>query len=196
MVVAVDRTVPAPVAPAPRPGIATPMALAIRPPVARSRVPRYGWVLGIAAALVIAALGAWNVRLQAQLGDAQAYQQRVDQVLAIARTPGGVMAVLASPTAGAQDGLVAIGPDGRAAMVVKGLPAMSGNEVYEVWFIVGTNAPEPAGALTQSGGLAFMSGKVLPVPAGATVALTREPGPDPTAPSSPILVKGVVGPSS
>jgi hypothetical protein len=163
---------------------------------ARSRAPRYGWALGVAAALVIAALGAWNLGLQAQLGDAQAYQQRVEQVLAIARTRGGVLAVLSSQAPGGQDGLVAVGADGRAAMVVNGLPPTSGGEVYEVWFIVGANAPQPVGALSQSGGVGFMSGTPGPVPAGATVALTREPGPNPTAPTSPILVKGVVGPSS
>jgi anti-sigma factor RsiW len=163
---------------------------------ARSRAPRNGWALGIAAALVIAALGAWNVRIQAQLNDAQAYQQRVEQVLAIARTPGSVVAVLASPTAGGQDGLVAVGADGRAVMVVNGLSPTSGSEVYEVWFIVGSNAPQPVGALSQSGGVAFMSGSPGPVPAGATVALTREPGPNPTTPTTPILVKGVVGPSA
>ena len=75
-------------------------------------------------------------------------------------------------------------------MVVKGLPATAANEVYEVWVIVGTNAPTPVGALSQSGALAFMTGTPGPVPAGATVALTREPGPNPTAPTSPILVEG------
>ena len=65
-----------------------------------------------------------------------------------------------------------------------------------MWVIVGTNAPIPAGALSQSGALAFMNGKPGPVPVGAIVALTREPGPNPTAPTSPILVKGVVGPSA
>jgi hypothetical protein len=192
-------TVPAPTVPAPTvpaPGARGAAQVVPFRATARSRVARYGWALGIAAALVIAALGAWNVRLQAQLSDAQAYQEHVDQVLAIARTPGGVMAVLASPTAAPQDGLVAVAQDGRAAMVVKGLPATSGSEVYEVWVIVGANAPVPVGALTQSGGMAFMGGTPGPVPAGATVALTREPGPDPTVPTSSILVKGVVGPSS
>ena len=85
---------------------------------AARRAPRFGWALGIAAALAIAALGAWNVGLRSQLSDAQAYQQRVDQVLAIARTPGAVFAVLAPATAGGQDGLIAIdldrpGGDGR-----------------------------------------------------------------------------------
>jgi hypothetical protein len=162
----------------------------------RSRAPRFGWALGIAAVLAIAVLGVWNVRLQSQLTDAQAYQQRVEEVLAIARTPGAVMAVLTPAAAGGQDGLIAIASNGDAAMVVKGLPAASANEVYEVWVIVGTNAPIPAGALSQSGGLAFMSGKPGPVPVGATVALTREPGPNPSAPTSPIIVKGVVGPSA
>jgi hypothetical protein len=165
-------------------------------PAARAQSPRFGWALGIAAALVIAALGAWNVRLQSQLTDAQAYQQRVDQVLAIARTPGAVMAVLAPATAAGQGGLIAVGPDGRAAMVVLGLPTVGANEVYEVWVIVGSNAPTPVGALSQSGALAFMTGSPGPVPAGAIVALTREPGPNPTAPTTPILVKGVVGPSA
>jgi hypothetical protein len=196
-------TAPATMAPdaARSPGVAAP-TVSVRDVVpfpadrARSRAPRYGWVLGIAAALVIVALGAWNLRLQSQLSDAQAYQQRVEQVLAIARTPGGVLAVLSSPTVGGQDGLVAVGPDGRAAMVVSGLPPTSAGEVYEVWFIVGSNAPQPVGALSQSGGVAFMSGTPGPLPPGATVALTREPRPNPTAPTLPILVKGVVGPSA
>jgi anti-sigma factor RsiW len=176
--------------------VAPPAVVSFRAAGARSRASRYGWALGIAAALVIAALGAWNVRLQGQLSEAQAYQGRVEDVLAIARQPGAVMAVLTSGTAGAQDGLVAIGRDGRAAMVVKGLAAASGNEVYEVWFIVGTNDPLPVGALSQEGGLAYMTGTPGPLPAGAIVALTREPGPNPKAPSSAPLVKGVVGPSS
>lgn len=165
-------------------------------PATRARQPRFAWAIGIAAVLAIAALGAWNVGLRMQLSDAQAYQQRVDQVLTIARTPGAVFAVLAPPSAGGEDGLIAIDPTGQAAMVVRGLPAATANEVYEVWVIVGTNAPTPVGALSQSGSIAFMSGTPGPVPAGAIVALTREPGPNPTAPSSPILVKGVVGPSA
>lgn len=179
----------------PAPPVVEPVVTPFRA-ASRSRAPRYGWALGIAAALVIAALGAWNVRLQSQLTDAQAYQQRVEQVLEIARTPGAVMAVLAPSSANGQDGLIAIGSDGRAAMVVKGLPTTGANEVYEVWVIVGSNAPAPVGSLSQSGSLAFMAGTPGPVPAGATVALTREPGPNPTAPTSPILVKGVVGPSA
>lgn len=176
--------------------VAAPVIVPFRPSAARSRVARYGWALGIAAALVIAGLGVWNFRLQSQLNDAQAYQARVDDVLTIARTPGAVMAVLAPPAAGGQDGLVAVASDGRAAMVVKGLPATSGTEVYEVWFIVGSTAPVPVGALSQAGGLAFMTGTPGPVPAGAVVALTREPSPNPTAPTTPILVKGVAGPSA
>ena len=176
--------------------VAVPAVVPFRPSAARSRISRYGWALGIAAALVIAALGVWNVRLQSQLNDAQAYQARVDDVLAIARTPGAVMAVLAPSTPGGEDGLIAVASDGRAAMVVRGLPTAATSDVYEVWFIVGSNAPTPAGALNQAGSIAFMSGKVLPVPAGATVALTREPGPNPTAPTTPILVKGVAGPSA
>jgi anti-sigma-K factor RskA len=154
------------------------------------------WLVGLAAALAIVALGAWNLGLQADLSDARAFREHVGEVLAIARTQGATVAVLMSTEPGANSGFMAVGADGRAAIVVSGLPATTGNEVYELWVIVGSNPPAPVGALTQSGALAFLTGAVGPVPPGATVALTREPAPNATTPTLPIVSKGVAGTSS
>ena len=48
-----------------------------------------------------------------------------------------------------------------------------------MWVIVGSNAPTPVGALSQSGGLAFMTGTPGPVPG------RRDRGPDPRAGPEP-----------
>jgi anti-sigma factor RsiW len=169
------------------------------PPIALRTPPREGrwslrpaWVVGLAAVLAIVALGAWNVRLQGDLATAQAYQRRVDEVLAIARTPGATVAVLIGAQPSANSGIVAVRADGRAAMVVSGLPAIGGAGIYEVWVIIGTNAPVPVGALTESGGLAYMTGTLGIVPPGTIVAITREAGPT-AIPTLPILSKGVAG---
>ena len=163
---------------------------------ARGWTLRPTWLVGLAAALAIVALGAWNLGLQADLSDARAFREHFGEVLAIARTPGATVAVLVSPQPGANSGFMAVGADGTAAIVVSGLPATTGTEVYEVWVIVGSNPAAPVGALTQSGALAFLTGPVGPVPPGATVALTREPAPNATTPTLPIVSKGVAGTSS
>jgi hypothetical protein len=173
---------------------------AIVPPAPRGQARPWmvqpTWLAGLAAAIVIVVLGAWNLGLQAELSDARAYRAHVDDVLAIARTPGATVAVLLSPQPGANSGLMAVAADGRAAAVVSGLPATSGSEVYEVWVVVGSDPPQPVGTLAQSGAIAFLSGAIGPVPPGATVALTREPTPNPTTPTLPIVSKGVAGTSS
>jgi hypothetical protein len=163
---------------------------------ARPWIVRPTWLAGLAATMAIVVLGAWNLGLQADLSNARPYREHVDEVLAIARTPGATVAVLVSPQPGANSGFMAVAADGRAAAVVSGLPATSGSEVYEVWVIVGSDPPQPVGAMTQSGAIAFLSGEVRPVPPGATLALTREPAPNPTTPTLPILSKGVASTSS
>jgi len=157
---------------------------------------RPAWLAGLAAILAIVLLGVWNLGLQADLSDARVYRQHVDQVLAIARTPGAAVAVLVSPQPGANSGLIAVGHDGRAAAVVSGLPATSGNEVYELWIIAGSNPPLAVGAMTQAGAITFLSGTLAPVPSGATLAVTLEPTANPTKPTLPILSKGVAGTAS
>jgi hypothetical protein len=87
--------------------------------------------------------------------------------------------------------------DGRVQLAMTGLAPTTGTEVYEAWVIGASGVPAPIGEfrVTTTG-----VGRLLSEPAatepGVTLALTREPGPDSTAPTPPILSLGVAGGSS
>jgi hypothetical protein len=161
-----------------------------RPVEGRFRRPV--WALAAAAAVIIAVLGVWNVRLQGDLAAAQAYRDRVEQVLAIARQPGSLVAVLAGDQGSQNTGLAAVARDGSAAIVLRGLPPTAGSQVYEAWVIAGANPPVPVGALAIRDGVAYLTTNVGQLPAGSTVAFTKEPGPGAKAPTLPIVASGVL----
>ena len=163
------------------------------------------WAMGIAAVLAIAVLGAWNLQLQARLSDVEgdlsaaiAYEQGVASVLAVATQPGAQVAIIsaADPSTTAT-GLAAAGADGTVVMTMHDLAATTGNEVYEAWVIVGSEAPVPLGWFTvgDAGTGVFRGSTALAAP-GAILALTREPGPGATTPSPPVLTVGVLSSNS
>ena len=163
---------------------------------AERRRPIGRWLVGIAAVLAIALLGGWNLLLQGQLDGARAYQQSVDEVLAVAAQPGSLVAVLrpdpaVSPTGG-PSGLAAVDSAGKLSLAMQSLAPTSGNEVYEAWVIGGDGVPVPLGSFVvgQSGTASF-EGSGLPATSGIVLALTREPGPGATTPTLPIVSSGV-----
>ncbi|HET9755426.1 MAG TPA: anti-sigma factor [Candidatus Limnocylindrales bacterium] len=170
------------------PPIAAPDAPATtRPsgPVLMPRSPRLSWVLGLAAVLAIVALGGWNLSLQSQLGEARAYQQQVAAVLDAAAEPGALTAVMKSPTGAGATGLAAITPDGTMHIAMRDLAPTTGPEVYEAWAILPESAPVPLGGFqVGSNGVGYLESGGLPTQSGVVLALTREPGPGATAPSS------------
>jgi anti-sigma-K factor RskA len=165
---------------------------------ASAATSRGTWMLRAAAVLAIVALGVWNVTLQRDLSNrdrdlaaARDYQAGVAAVLDVADDTGATAAILTPTEPGRPNGLVAIGPDGRVAVVLRDLAATTGTEVYEAWVILGDDAPVPIGSFTPgpNGTATFISGQTAAV-AGATVALTREPAPGATTPTAPILSVG------
>src|SRR5215203_4772065 len=130
----------APVAATP-PAVPQPVDLAAERARRRSRL---GWLVAVAAVIGVIALGAWNVALRQDLGAAQAYQQGVDQVLALATQPGSATAILASED-GSSSGLAVIGADGTTRITVRGLAPTSGSQVYTAWAIEGDAAPVAIG---------------------------------------------------
>lgn len=144
------------------------------------------WVLRIAAVLAIALLGGWNLLLQGQLSEARTYEQNVAAVLDVAGQSGSLTAVL-TPTAGdgGPAGLAAVASDGSVRIAMRDLPATSGNQVYEAWVIGGDGKPVALGGF-QVGptGVAYFESTGLPTQDGIVLALTLEPGPGATAPSS------------
>jgi len=182
-------TAPVPTAPA-APAQARPSR-----PVLVSRQPRLGWAIGIAAVLAIVALGGWNLSLQSQLSEAQSYQRQVAAVLDAAAEPGALTAVMKSGTGEGPTGLAAVTPDGAMRIAMRDLAPTTGREVYEAWAILPDTAPVPLGGFqVGSNGVGFLETDGLPTQSGVVLALTREPGPGATAPSSdPVSVGTATG---
>lgn len=171
----------------------------VRRPVVEGRAPRWtsvfrrpAWAaVSLGAVVAVVALGAWNLRLQDQNRALFAYQQGVVQVLSEAAQPGAQLAVLAPTEAGGPSGLAALAEDGTVAIVMRNLAPTSGSEVYEAWLIAGDLAPVPIGELrVGADGTASLVTNQVPLGAGVTVALTKEPGPDSTAPTTTPVVAG------
>jgi anti-sigma factor RsiW len=151
------------------------------------------WAVRIAAVLVIGLLGAWNLLLQGQLSAAQTYEDNVAAVLDVASQPGAFTAVLAPATSGGPRGIAAMSPSGDMAMAVRDLAPTSGTEVYEAWVIGADGVPVPLGGVpVGTTGTAFYTGAGLTAEPGAVLALTLEPGPGATAPSSAPVSSGTV----
>jgi anti-sigma-K factor RskA len=73
---------------------------------------------------------------------------------------------------------------------MRDLAPTSGTQVYEAWLIVGTDAPIPIGSFTVgTTRTATFATNHVPFQ-GVTVALTREPGPNATTPTLPIIALG------
>jgi anti-sigma-K factor RskA len=170
-----------------------PSPLAAVPGARRAvRPARLGWALGLAAVLVIAALGAWNVTLRSDLDAAAAYRQHVEQVLTAAARQGSHSAILRSDANPAIGGLAVVASDGSVQVVMRGLAPTTGRSVYEAWVIAGENAPVPIGSFTVgSDGTGYLTASGAPAAAGITVALTLEAGPGATTPTPPIISAGV-----
>ena len=188
-----------------------------RYPAAGAGEPRRGWFgnlirrpiwapVALAAALGVAALGAWGLQLkgevdalianrnqlQAEVEGLVAYRNGVVAVLDEASSPGAQLAVLTPPEGGTgPTGLAAVAADGSVALVMRDLVPTAGTQVYETWLIGSDGVPIPVGgfAVGGSGSASFTTAHASLGP-GVTVALTLEEGPGAQTPRMPIIVLG------
>ena len=162
----------------------------------RQSPPRaVGWALGLAAALAIAVLGGWGLRLQGELADARAFQAAVADVLAVANEPGSQTAILRAAEPGGPSGLAAVAPDGSVLLALHGLQPTAGSEVYEAWLIGSSGTAVAVGGFTvDESGTARFRTRPGPTQPGVTLALTHEPGPGSTQARGPIVASGVATP--
>jgi hypothetical protein len=177
-----------------RPLVTSPPARAAEAVPARvgpRRASPLRWVVAIAAVLAIVGLAGWNVLLQTQLASATAYDRAVSAVLDVAARSDSQTAILSADGGGSPRGIAAVGSDGSVALAMQGLAPTVGSEVYEAWAIAPGAAPVPIGAFqVAADGTGSLTGRAAPA-SGATISLTREPGPGATAPTSPVVAKGV-----
>jgi len=183
-------TQPAAVVPAPTvsaPASEPPVDLRIERERRRFRLA----TLGAAAAILLAvALGGYAVMLRGQLADQAAYQEVVDQALALAAQPGSATAVIAGAD-NPSSGLGVIGANGQVELAMHGLSATPGGEVYTAWAIGGDGTPRSLGDFDVGGsGTGVTSGTSPVTGAGTVLAITREPAPGATAPTGPIVASG------
>ncbi len=157
----------------------------------RARTSAGTWVLRIAAVLAIVALGCWNVLLQNQLNAAESYERSVAAVLDAAARPGSLTAIL-TPDDGTGSGLGAVTADGKVTLAMHDLTPTTGDTVYTTWAIGGDGVPVALGDFrVGTDGTASFTAPTAPLANGTVLALTREPSPGHTAPTGPVVSKGV-----
>lgn len=178
-------TAPARTAAAVEPPRAFPSATERKARIARRSTSVGTWALRIAAVLVIGLLGGWNVLLQGQLAQSRTYEQNVAAVLATAGQPGSLTAILTGEGSDAPAGLAAVGSDGVVKLAMRDLAPTQGDQVYEAWVIAADGVPVPLGDFKVGpSGVAYFEGRGLPTEEGIVLALTLEPGPGATAPTT------------
>lgn len=138
---------------------------------------RNGIMFGLAAAVVIAALGVWNVRLQQKVNDQQsaiAFEHRVAAALAggavVSRVPGTT-----SAPAG-QAAIVQPSQGQQAYLIVQGLPTTPAKKVYQLWIMRGTT-PRSVQVFRYQGESPEIVRLPRLTPGYPLAAVTVEPGP-------------------
>lgn len=171
----------------------TPAAHPASAPI-RERLRRWTYALGgLAGALLVALVVMVNqlsgtqaelVRVQAELALAQDTQRQVAQII---QQPGALVTLAG---AGGQGAIVR--RDDGALVLAANLPALQAGRVYQLWLIEGQNAPASGGIFTvDQQGLALVT-----LPSGSqalaadTFAVTDEPDPGSSGPTTPILISG------
>jgi anti-sigma-K factor RskA len=129
------------------------------------------WAVPAAAVAAVAAcaalgFGIWAATLSHTLGDRDAALRNQARALAVAASPDARRIAL---TGG--HGALVVTADGRAALLIAGLPEPGSGKVFEAWVVSGGSAA-PAGLF--AGGRTTAVALTRAVPAGATVAVTIE----------------------
>lgn len=183
---------PAGATPRPAPPVRRPVAI-------EERTLRGGWAdifrrpiwatVSLAAVLAVAVLGYQNIRLQEQNEALAAYRQGVVELISEAAAPGAQLAVLAPQEGAGPTGVAAVAADGTVALVMRDLAPTTGTEVYEAWIIAGQAAPVPIGEFTVAAdGLGTFRTEQPATTEGVVVALSLEPGPDSTTPTTVVAL--------
>jgi hypothetical protein len=157
----------------------------------RRRTSPMGWVMRIAAVLVIGGLVGWNLLLRTQLDAAEQYQRDVAAVVDLASQAGSLTAVLRPDGTSGATGFAAVGSDGTMAMAMRDLAPTTGSTVYEAWVVGADGVPVALGSFTVgSSGNGYFEGSGVPADPGIVLGLTHEPGPGATTPTLPMVVSG------
>lgn len=156
-----------------------------RQPTANGRWARVAW-LGAVAAVLIVALGAWNVSLQRQLDD---QPERPALVSAAANVVPLTDSQLTSPATG----VMVLDPASDEAMIVaEGLPQLSADQRFQVWLFTDDGERISAGLLAprEDGRLNASIRAPQPLGAYAAIAMSAEPVGGSAEPTTALVLGG------
>jgi anti-sigma-K factor RskA len=162
----------------PSPALRRRILAGARSEVTAERAPRKPWrrpalvpALGTLAAVAACAavgLGIWVALLHGSLSDERSARTAEDAALAVLVDPSARRV----PTSG-REGILAVRPDGRAALALHRLAAAPSGQTYEAW-VIAAGAPSAAGLFGGGEKAATLVALERRVPRGAVVAVTVE----------------------
>jgi anti-sigma-K factor RskA len=156
-------------------------------PASTPRYPTRRWQ-GIAAGVAVAAVIAlvvWNIQLGSSLRHERSNAREAILAMSLLNDPSAHRATLTG-----QEGsvLVALRPDGSAALAASGIPEVPDGRLYEVWFLT-EGRPTRAAVFKPEGGTAIVTARVPGTFDAVGVTLERGPNGS-SAPTGPLLYRG------
>lgn len=151
-------------------------------PFPRRVVPLVAAVAAVAACAAIG-FGIWATTLRGDLSRQREARAADEAALAVLADP----AARRVPLSG-RSGVLAVRPDGTAALAVNALGRAPSGKTFEAWVIRGKSPPQPAGVFGGRGDRPTLVVLRRPVSKGVTVAVTVERGGGVSSPTTrPIL---------
>lgn len=146
-------------------------------PRMRSRFRMPEVLFAVAAAVIIAALGIYNLQVQRNLHDEQQKAAFGQQVMAALQSGATVRAVAGTSYAPSAQAAMVVPPhNGSPYLLVQGLPSPPANKVYQLWLLHGS-IPRSAGVFSYSGASPVRVAVTAPIRGSGAAAVTVEPGP-------------------
>jgi anti-sigma-K factor RskA len=124
------------------------------------RVPAWAsWAAAVAAVLILAVVGVWAIGVKSQADQTAQRDAILSEAIAAFSAPGSSVAVIRPSGTGTTsgNGFAAVTAEGKAYLVMVGLPQAPQGQAYQAWFIR-DNRPTSAGLMSvDSDGYGVMS---------------------------------------
>jgi hypothetical protein len=150
------------------------------------------WLVAAVLAILMVGAGIWSIVLQGDVDDKAQEIARLEQELDLARQRANASAWHLNASAGGEShsGTLLYGlQDQTVVLVVRNMPTLPSDKVYQTWLIRGSD-PVPGATFTvnpDGTGLALVDPNA---PTYDGVAITAEPTGGSDAPTSPVLLQG------
>ena len=151
------------------------------------------WATRVAAAVAIISLVGYAVAVQGDLAKAHEAQDHTNAILNYLQVPGARSAVLTPQGGNKGAGDAVLLPSGHVVVLLHGLAATTGDEVYTVWLSADSGAITNAGSFTvDDQGEGFLHMINVPPSDSLWVMVCREPNANVQKPTGPAVVSGTI----